>query len=805
MRRYLKIRNPIKSLKSLFIVVTFFSVCNFALAQDETVETSVAHAFQQYKSQYIQEKIYVHTNKDYFVSGEIVWFRIFYVDALYNRALNLSKIGYLELLDRNNHSVLQEKVSLKSGETHGSLIIPYTIPSGIYHLRTYTNWMKNFSPEYFFERSIRIVNPLQVARDSSARYKRQYDAQFFPEGGNLVQNIESKVAFRITDAYGHGLMFKGGLINSNKDTVLRFQPSQMGIGHFVFTPLPGQTYTAFINFSDGGQLSKELPATYPAGYVMNLSKTNDGQIAIRVQVSAGNGDPNVYLFIHTLSAEGKIVKGDLVNNTATFFLKPEEFGEGISHCTLFNSLKQAVAERLYFRYPEKKLTIMTDFLPVYGVRKKIDLKLRSTDQLGKDVNANVSLAVYRLDSLQAPDESEIKSYFYLQSELGSSVESPSFYFRNERETQEAMDDLMLTHGWRRFVWKDIIQKKPSEIKYPPEFSGHHIQGRLLNNQTGRGIPFVRAYLSIPSLRTQFVPTSSDSTGHVKFDMTDFYGSQEIIVQIDPRDDTNGHFEASSPFSRIYAEHVLPEFSIPSDKSVSLLDQYVYQQVQHVYNGAKINRFKLQAVDSNPFYVVPDEKYLLDDYTRFITMEEVLREYVHSVNVTRRKDKFELHAFDNYHKLFFISDPLLLIDGVPFFDMNDLFQQDPIKIKRIDLVNKEYVLGYNTFDGIVNVSTYHGDLNGINMNPHALVIDYPGIPEERQFFSPEYETEMQISSRVPDYRTALYWAPEIKTDSTGTKQIGFYTSDIPGKYAIVVQGLSDEGVPGSQFGFFEVRK
>jgi hypothetical protein len=805
MKLYLKKHIPFKGFNSLLVILTLSGFSLPVQAQDDVVQTSVREAFKQYNSRYMQEKIFVHTNKDYFVSGEIAWFRIFYVDAAYNKPLTLSKMGYLELLDRNNRSVLQQKVSLKPGESHGSFVVPHTLPSGIYHLRTYTSWMKNFSADYYFEKSIRIVNPLQPARDSSEQQKKQYDIQFFPEGGNLVRNIESKVAFRVTDAYGHGLTFSGALVNSDKDTILRFQPAQMGIGHFLFTPVAGQTYKAVINFPDGAQSFKELPAVYAAGYVMNLSKTEEGQIAITVHVSPGTADPYVCLFIHNLSDTGKTMKSGFVNNTATFFLKPDEFGEGISHCTLFNSLKEPVCERLYFRYPENKLVIGAGFLHDYGLRKKIDVKFRTTDQLGKNMNANMSMAVYRLDSLQHLDETEINNYFYLQSTLGSSVESPSFYFRDENHPLEAMDDLMLTHGWRRFIWKDVLQKKIPEIRYPPEFNGHFIEGKLLGSQTGRSLPSVRAYLSVPSLQTQFKSTSSDSSGHVKFEMTGFYGSQEIIVQIDPKDDSAGRFEIFSPFSRQYGDYILPQFSVPKATSVSLLDQTVYQQVQHVYDGENISQFKMQRVDTNPFYVVPDEKYLLDDYTRFVTMEEVLREYVHSVNVTNKKGKLQLHLYDNYHKVFFENDPLVLIDGVPFFDINELFLQDPVKIKRLDLVNKEYILGYHVFYGIVNVSTYHGDLNGIKMNPHALVLDYPGIPEERQFFSPEYETELQINSRIPDYRTALYWAPEIKTDSSGKTGVSFYTSDIPGKYAVVIQGLSDEGVPGSQTGFFEVRK
>ncbi len=234
-------------------------------------------------------------------------------------------------------------------------------------------------------------------------------------------------------------------------------------------------------------------------------------------------------------------------------------------------------------------------------------------------------------------------------------------------------------------------------------------------------------------------------------------------------------------------------------------QNIQEQVRHVYDGTKLSRFNRQYVDTNTFYVTPDEKYLLDDYTRFQTMEEVLREYVHSINVNRRGDNFQVYAVDNSVRNFFSDEPLILIDGVPFFYTNELIQQDPLKIKRLDLVNRQYDVGYQTYPGIISLITYHGDLDGIVLNPHALVLDYPGIPESREFFAPKYETEQQINNRMPDFRTLLYWSPQIKSDAGGRKQLEFYTSDLPGKYALVVQGVSDTGIPGNNVIYFTVKK
>ena len=121
------------------------------------------------------------------------------------------------------------------------------------------------------------------------------------------------------------------------------------------------------------------------------------------------------------------------------------------------------------------------------------------------------------------------------------------------------------------------------------------------------------------------------------------------------------------------------------------------------------------------------------------------------------------------------------------------------------MNREYAIGYQNFNGVVNVTTYKGDLNGIRLNTRPMILDYPGIPEQREFFSPKYETEDQISSRIPDYRTLLFWSPRILSTKQNKTILDFYTSDLPGHYAAVIMGLSDSGEPGIQTIYFSVRK
>ena len=810
MNQGLTIRKSICSFRKLFFLCVVVLSFN-AEVYGQTTETAanITAAFNQYKESYVQEKIYAHTDKGSYLSGEICWFRLYYVDAIFLSPASLSKLAYVEILDKNNLPVLQQKVSLKKDESAGSLIIPSDIPSGTYRFRAYTSWMKNFEPEYFFEKPIRIINPRDLSKEQISSKAKRYDIQFFPEGGNLVQKIKSKVAFRMVDDHGRGLEGTGTLINSKGDTILRFSIFHTGIGNFSFTPEEGQHYKAIIRLPDGEELTRDLPSVYTSGYVMGLSGSPHKGLDVHISVSPELEGQEIYLFVHGNHTSLPLKAAQMRNDTALIQISPGDLEDGINQITLFTKNGQPVCERLYFKYPEKRLEITAETDSVYGTRKKIDLNLLVRDQSGKKITADMSLAVYRLDSLQQVDDYDIRNYLYLMAELGP-IENPGYFLdllpslNDNMDNQDEMENLMLTRGWRRYNWRTGLIQRLAAPVFPPELNGHIIHGRLVGKP---GVPVyrVKSFLSVPSARTQFRATTADTAGNVKFELTGFYGSGEVIVQTGPHADSSLHVELISPFSQKYTGFPLPDFAIPDKHSRTLLYQSVRDQVERAYNGPKQNQFKNQSVDSTPFYVTPDESYLLDNYTRFLTMEEVLREYVASLNVARKNDRFELFLINKPRADYFHDEPLILIDGVPFFNTDELFQQDPKKIKRLDLINRQYALGSLTFNGIVNTSTYQGDLDGIQLNAHATVLDYPGIPAEREFFSPAYDTEASVNSRIPDYRTLLYWKPGIKQSEQEMKPIHFYSSDLPGNYAVVVQGITEDGVPGSRVIYFEVRK
>jgi hypothetical protein len=473
-----------------------------------------------------------------------------------------------------------------------------------------------------------------------------------------------------------------------------------------------------------------------------------------------------------------------------------------------------VCERLYFTYPRQALNITAQpEQPVYGNRKKIDITLYAGADQPAD-NASLSMAVFRMDSLEAMPEETIYSYLLLSSDLRGKVESPAWYFsRNTAETKPAMDNLMLTHGWRRFAWENILQGKEPVFSFVPEYNGHLVTGRITDTRTGKPAANITGYLSVPGRRTQFYPSMSNAQGQVRFEMKEMIGSSEIIAQTNTQQDSLYKLDIDNPFSTAYNSTGIPPFSFPRSYAGNLVNKSISTQVQNIYTAQQRKQFNFPELDSVPFYGKADATYYLDKYTRFITLEEVLREYVTFLDVQRARGKYHIPLFDftasqglipTKQVILFPTDPLVLLDGVPLFDVTRLMAMDARKIRKLDIFNHRQFVRGMYFDGVLNWHTYNGDLADLELDPGAVAIDYEGLQPQRIFYSPVYDTDDKRDSHLPDFRNLLYWSPSLRTNDKGYAQTSFYSSDLKGKYAVMVQGLSKNGVGGSGVSFFEVK-
>ena len=319
------------------------------------------NSLENYTKNNLQEKLFIHTDKNIYVANEICWLKIYNVDAILNKPLNISKVAYIELIDNNNKAVVQEKIALHEGTGNGSILIPTAMATGNYTLRAYTNWMKNFSNSFFFEKKISIINPSLSQENNYTPIKETYTLQVFPEGGNLVAEAASKVAFKLANQWGKGIQAKGYLMNEKGDTITQCATSSLGIGDggmgsFSFTPQPNHSYSLSLKTSDDKIITQVLPTPYEKGYALSITNSSLSDAAsLNINVVGKKLDNiRVYLLVHARGLVTSTLSAQIENGIVHFQIDKNKLSDGINILTLFNEAQQPVCERLYFNYPKNR-------------------------------------------------------------------------------------------------------------------------------------------------------------------------------------------------------------------------------------------------------------------------------------------------------------------------------------------------------------------------------------------------------------------------------------------------------------------
>jgi hypothetical protein len=785
-------------MKKLFALLAFCACLTPGLlAQDAPLDT-LLQKFKKHREAVLQEKIYAHLDRTFYLTGETLWFSLYTVEGALHKPADVSKVAYVEILDKANFPILQAKIELENGTGHGSFFLPASLNSTPYKFRAYTSWMKNFSPEFYFHQNIAIVNPFITPEATDNTATRTFSAAFFPEGGNLVSGIQTRIAFRITDETGKGVSCRGMISDSRGDTLVTFAPAKFGLGSFMFTPAENETYSVILIDAQGRRQTQPLPKIYPSGYVLQLKDSGEFlQVNVR---SKGAGDGPVYLFVHARQIIAHARRETLRDNEAIFVVRKKDLVDGISHFTLFNDHLAPVCERLYFTYPGKALDIAVGSnQKSFGPRKKVTLSLETKGISGEAHASNLSMSVYKLDSLSGGSPTNIYPYLWLGSDLSGEIESPDYYFDAPKKvSEELMDNLMLTHGWRRFDWKDVLGNNRS-FGFLPETRNHIITGIVSEN--GMAKQGVFTHLGSPGPIIRAYGSWSNVRGEVRFEVKDFYGPRRIIVQTQSDSSERHEVKILNPFADRFAAGKLPPLILNKNFANDILSRSIAMQVQDIYYYDEYaNRIIEPLIDSSAFYGKADATYLLDDYTRFPVMEEVMREYVPGVFVRKRRDGFHFLVIDEVRGGILNGSPMVLLDGVAVPDVDNIMSMDPLKIRKLEVVKRQYFLGQSVFSGIVSYTTYKGDLGGMEFDPSTVSLNYDGLQLKREFYSPQYSRQ-QETDRKPDQRYLLYWHPAITTDDHGKSQVEFFTSDVPGRYLVVIQGLSGEGYSGTkQFTF-----
>jgi hypothetical protein len=784
-------------------IILIFTVTSFTSGYAQSsLLTGLVTKLQQHQQTSLQEKIFVHLDRTFYAAGETMWFRIYLTDGYLHQLTGLSQVAYLEVVNRNQQPVVQTKIAMTHGLGHGSVQLPPSLDSDNYTVRAYTRWMQNFSPEFYFHQTISIANVFARLPIKQKAVEPPPDIQFFPEGGQLVDGIRSKLAFRAVNAAGVGIDFTGWVMNTRGDTVAKFRPLVHGIGHFTFKPSVDESYLAVIKEPSGRITKTKLPLIEKKGFVIAITDTTQNRLKVTIKgKDPVNSSPFIYLIAHARQLVKIAVANHLVNGTVTFLIDKKDLSEGIHHFTVFDETLRPVAERLCFIKPSRqvKFDMKTD-QAVVETRSKIILEIKAGGLNGQSAHASVS--VFKHDSLQQIQQEKIDSYLWLTSDLKGGIESPDFYFSDDPKTAEALDNLMLTHGWSRFTWKEVLEPGEAERKFLPEARGHLMAAKILDAQSEKPVPGIPVFLAMPGKKIGMHAAYSNEEGTALFETHSISGTKKVIAQTGAHA-SNTHIQLISPFSQAFADRKLPGLNLSEKNKNALLQRSVSMQAEDVFHQGR-NKIVETAADSTAFYGKAPEHYELDDYTRFPLMEEVMREYVKGVRVRKKDGRFIFKVLNAPENLVFENEPLVMIDGVPVFDTEKVMAMDPLKIKSVDVITHPYYFGKFMFEGVVSYRTYKADMGGYLLDPHTLTLNYEGLQANKIFFTPHYDLAEERNSRLPDQRNLLFWKPDITLDGSGTT-IEFFSSDQTGLYLVTVQGLTDSGEPVFNTCRFEVKR
>ena len=113
---------------SIYVLSLLLLTSTNSFAQRETLN-GLVEKLQGHQQTTLQEKIFVHLDRTFYVGGETMWFKIYLVDGYFHHPLDVSKVVYIDVLDRNQKPVIQTKVAMENGRGNGSVSIPTSIDS----------------------------------------------------------------------------------------------------------------------------------------------------------------------------------------------------------------------------------------------------------------------------------------------------------------------------------------------------------------------------------------------------------------------------------------------------------------------------------------------------------------------------------------------------------------------------------------------------------------------------------------------------------------------------------------------------
>mgnify|MGYP005946560251 FL=1 len=634
-------------------------------------------------------------------------------------------------------------------------------------------------PQYIYKRTFHL--PV---------FTNDFDVKFFPEGGALINIPHQNVAFKAQGADGFSKEIEGFLFNSKGDTLTNFRSEHNGMGIFTMNPVNNETYYVTVRTNDSITKRFDLPAIEPKGISIAMSHYKQ-EIRYEIQKTETTEWPQkLFLLAHT---RGKLAILQPINPERTFGkMNDSLFTEGITHFMLIDQQGNALSERLVF-VPDHKPNQwqITADQPTYGKREKVSLQIAAKDNEGNPVEGTFSVSITDRKSIQ-PDSlaDNILSNLLLTSDLKGYVEDPAYYFLNQdARTLRSIDYLMMTHGWRRHKMENVLRTPSLNFTNYIE-KGQTISGRIMGFF---GANVKKGPICVLAPKYNIIATTeTDEKGQFIVN-TSFRDSTTFLVQARTKKGFAGVDILMDPPQYPVATHKAPYFNgaatFMEDYLMNTRDQYYMEGGMRVYNLKEITvTAKRERPSSKSIYTGGINTYTVEEdrlqgygQTAFDAASRLP-----SVTITNGS---EIHIRNN-------SEPaIIVIDDIVYEDASDILKDIQVSdMSSISLLRgaDAVILGPRASGGAVVITLK--DPRNLPARPAQGIITYTplGYSESVEFYHPTYDTPEKKNAQRSDFRSTVYWNPELRLDAEGKATIEYYTPDSTAPEDIIIEGVDKNG-------------
>ena len=504
-----------------------------------------------------QEKVYLHFDNTGYFKGETIRFKAYVKRMDTGRPSAISSVLYVELVNPIGDVCERRTLKIENGEAEGDIMLDSIVgASGFYEVRAFTRYMTNWGTPAVFSRVFPIFNKPKVEGNYSnavidkVSFRHRLpntrvdengnvaesttdlalnSVKFYPEGGNLVRGLTSRVAVAVSSREGKHLAVKGSLLNGQKQKIGTVETDETGRGVFEVAPMPagGPMYVQLPD-EKGKMKDYQLPEAKPEGCVLTLDMMDDTVITATIHATSGiQGRLLGYVLMHN----GTILECDTMTAQPVMEKRFERLSlpGGVSQFTLFDSNGQILAERLFFLMPytsESDSIYVTTALRSLSPCCKIELELQSAP------NSSISFSAMDAATMTNGKEGNMRTWMLLSSEVSGYIDSPDYYFEaDDAEHRRAADLLMMIQGWRRYDWQLMSGQKVLE-KVEPNEDGLYIFGVLKPKSKKQNVGNVDLSMTLFNRDGQSMSgkAKTDSLGRYSFKLPDCSGDWAMQIK-----------------------------------------------------------------------------------------------------------------------------------------------------------------------------------------------------------------------------------------------------------------------------------